>query len=126
MQPSEDVRFEALSSHYDKTFQLTTNALGRRDRSFLMLIVILAPFWLQVWTPSELYSATEAFWRAQLGVVASINFQLLDSLLWKMRYHRTFRGSLLPEKGASTCKIIQFTGIGSLSYTRCFFQPLLW
>ncbi|MCR9225521.1 MAG: hypothetical protein NXH70_15745 [Hyphomonas sp.] len=82
MSLSEDAKFEALTSHYENTFQQTMKVLSRRDRSFLLIIFILGLFWLQVWTPSELNKAAAAFWKSQIGNVANINVQLLDSLLW--------------------------------------------
>ena len=82
--PTADAKLAALSSHHENTYQEISKTLGRRDRTFLILVLVLGFFWLRIIVPNDVEVATSDLAQNQLGLNYAPSAVMIDGALWSI------------------------------------------
>lgn len=88
MSNDKDTKLEVLSNHYSETFSLLKSDVGKRDRLFLYMLIVIAFIFLYMSAPDAVGAMINSFVSSQMGnnnlveAPELVNVSFIGALLW--------------------------------------------
>lgn len=79
---TKDKKLEVLNQHYTETVSSFDRLARSRDRSFILLLVLLAIMSFQLFSPDQSESVLTQFAQKKLDIDASLSITYISSILW--------------------------------------------
>lgn len=82
MSLSDDSKLEVLHQHYNNTFDTIKDALKRRDRSMLFIVLVLGLQFFQISDPKQASGAILNLLKSSYNIEIIVGKNIIDSILW--------------------------------------------
>lgn len=82
MKIDNNTKFQSLASHYKDSFELIKGDVARRDRYFILMLVLLTVMIFQIFSPDIADEIITALIKTQLELELALDTSAIDTILW--------------------------------------------